>query len=137
MWPDADPNAVDRASNAFDWRKCRPRRARDQGWPLLENTAPPIAATIADFQCTTSQIGRLRTTKNALGASQDLHYCGRYPSMRVSSSSSREARRSLSRLTCVSKPSSHFAVLVTKRVEACICRYQLAHGLFILREPCQ
>ena len=29
------------------------------------------------------------------------------------------------------------AVLVTKRVEAWVCRHQSAHGLFILGEPCQ
>ena len=39
----------------------------------------------------------------ALSASQDLRYCGWYPSMRVSNSSSSQARRSLSSLACVSK----------------------------------
>jgi hypothetical protein len=28
------------------------------------------------------------------------------------------------------------AVLMTKRVEAWVCRHQSAHGLFILGEPC-
>jgi hypothetical protein len=31
----------------------------------------------------------------------------------------------------------NLAILVTKRVEVRVCRYQPAHSLFILREPCQ
>src|SRR5262249_59202095 len=42
----------------------------------------------------------------ALSALRDLRYRGRYPSMRVSNSSSSQARRSLRCLTCASKPSS-------------------------------
>src|SRR6516165_12420622 len=43
---------------------------------------------------------------SAIPAVQDPPYCGRCPSMRVSSSSSSQARCCLSSLICASKPSS-------------------------------